>query len=82
VCAKSFIDHFGGFWLRILCISHGLFDADDLIALRAFAEAMTGAIHFVLVQANPRRCQLNRRETRGSQANRRSGSATGEKLDS
>jgi hypothetical protein len=33
--------------LRVLGISHGFFDADDLVALRAFAEAMTGAIHFV-----------------------------------
>ena len=48
VCAKRFIEHFIGFWLRILCISHGLFDADDLMALRALAEVMTGAIHFVL----------------------------------
>ena len=48
VCAKRFIEHFIGLWLRILCISHGLFNADDLMALRALAEAMTGAIHFVL----------------------------------
>jgi len=48
VCAKCFIQPFIGFWLRIPCISHGLFDADDLMALRALAEAMTGAIHFVL----------------------------------
>ena len=47
VCAKCFIQPFIGFWLRIPCISHGLFDADDLMALRALAEAMTGAIHFV-----------------------------------
>jgi hypothetical protein len=47
VCAKRLIEHFIGFWVRILYISHGLFDADDLVALRAFAEAMTGAIHFV-----------------------------------
>jgi hypothetical protein len=47
VCAKRLIEHFTGFCLRILCISHGLFDADDLVALRALAEAMTGAIHFV-----------------------------------
>ena len=47
VCAKRFIEQFIGFWLRILCISHGLFDADDLMALRTLAEAMTGAIHFV-----------------------------------
>jgi len=47
VCEKHFIEHFIGFWLRILCICHGLFDTDDLMALRALAEAMTGAIHFV-----------------------------------
>ena len=40
------MEHFIGFWLRILCIGHGLFDADDLMALRALAEEMTGAIHF------------------------------------
>jgi len=48
VCAKRFIDHFIGFLLRILFIGHGLFDTDDLIALRALAEEMTGAIHFLL----------------------------------
>jgi len=42
------MEPFIGLWLRILRISHGLFDADDLMALRALAEAMTGAIHFVL----------------------------------
>jgi len=47
VCAKRFIEHFISVRLRILCISRGLFDADDLMALRALAEAMTGAIHFV-----------------------------------
>ena len=47
VRAKRFIQHFIGFRLRILCIGHDLFDADDLMALRALAEAMTGAIHFV-----------------------------------
>jgi len=47
VCAKRFIEQFIGLSVRILCISHGLFDADDLMALRALAEAMTGAIHFV-----------------------------------
>lgn len=44
VCAKRFIEHLIGFWLRILRISH---DADDLKALRALAKAMTGAIHFL-----------------------------------
>ena len=48
VCAKRFIEHFIGFWLRTLCISHGLFDADDLMALGTLAEAMTGTIHFFL----------------------------------
>src|SRR6266700_7157577 len=47
VCAKRFREHFSRFWLRIPCISHGLFDADYLKALRAPAKAMTGAIHFV-----------------------------------
>jgi len=47
VRTKYFVEHFIGFWLRILCIGHGFFDADDLMALRALAEAMTGAIHFV-----------------------------------
>ena|ERR1700730_13978302 len=46
VCAKRFIQHLSRFWLRIPCISHSLFNADDLMALRAFAEAMTGTIHF------------------------------------
>jgi len=48
MCAKRFIEQFIGLSLRTLCISHGLFDADDLMARRALAEAMTGAIHFVL----------------------------------
>jgi hypothetical protein len=47
VFAKRFIEHLIGFWLRILRISHGFFDADDLKALRALAKAMTGAIHFL-----------------------------------
>jgi hypothetical protein len=46
VYAKRFIEHFSGFRLRVLCICHGLFDADDLMAFRALAEAMTGVIHF------------------------------------
>jgi hypothetical protein len=48
VCAKRFIEHFVSFRLRILRISRGLFDADDVMALRALAEAMAGAIHFIL----------------------------------
>ena len=48
VRAKRFIEHFISFRLRILCISHNLFDADDIMALRALAETMTRAIHFVL----------------------------------
>lgn len=47
VCAERFIDHFVGFLLRVLLIGHGLFDTDDLKALRALAQEMTGAIHFV-----------------------------------
>jgi hypothetical protein len=47
VCAKHFIEHFSGFWLRVLCSCHGLFDADDLLAFRTLAESMTGVIHFV-----------------------------------
>lgn len=47
VCAKHFLEHFIGFWLRILWMCHGLFDADDLMTRRALAEAMTGVIHFV-----------------------------------
>jgi hypothetical protein len=48
VCAKRCIEHFSRFWLRILRISRRLFDADDLMALGALAETVTGAIHFVL----------------------------------
>jgi hypothetical protein len=48
VRAKRSIEYFIGFWLRILCISRDLFDADDLLTLRALAKTMTGAIHFVL----------------------------------
>jgi hypothetical protein len=48
VCAKSFMEHFSGFSLCTRSIGHGFFDADDFMALRALAEAMTGAIHFVL----------------------------------
>ncbi len=48
VCAKRFREHFRRFWLRIPCISHGLFDADDLKAFRAFTEVMTRTIHFFL----------------------------------
>jgi hypothetical protein len=47
VRAKRFMEHFVGFWLGIPFSSHGLFDADDLMALRAFAKAMTGPIHFI-----------------------------------
>ena len=48
MCAERFIDHFIGFLLRIVFIGLGLFDTDDLRALRALAEEVTGAIHFVL----------------------------------
>ena len=47
VCAKRFMEHFTGFSLSTGSIGHGFFDADDLMALRALAEVMTGAIHFV-----------------------------------
>ena len=48
VHAKRFIEHFSSFRLCILSIGHDFFDADDLMALGTLAEAMTGAIHFVL----------------------------------
>ena len=48
VCAKRFVQHFTGFSLSTRAVGHGLFYADDLMALRALAEAMTRAIHFVL----------------------------------
>jgi hypothetical protein len=51
--AERLIEHFVGCRLRILCIRHGLFDTDDLMALRALAEVMTGAIHFVLWSKPP-----------------------------
>jgi hypothetical protein len=47
VRAKRFIKRFVGLSLSTRSIGHSLFDADDLTALRALAEAMTGAIHFV-----------------------------------
>ena len=47
VCAKRFMEHFTGFSLRARSIGDGLCDADDLIALRAPAEVVTRAIHFV-----------------------------------
>jgi hypothetical protein len=46
-CAKRFIERFSCLCLNIRSIGHSLFDADDLVALRALAETMTGAIHFV-----------------------------------
>jgi hypothetical protein len=55
VYAERLIENFAGFSESTRSIGHGLFDADDLTALRALAEAMTGAIHFrPLVQASPR----------------------------
>src|SRR6266849_7382789 len=48
VCTKRFVQHFTGFSQSTRAVGHGLFDADDLMALRALAEAMTRAIHFVL----------------------------------
>ena len=47
VGAKQFIEHLSRFWLRVLCICHGLFDADNFVAFRTLAKAMTGVIHFV-----------------------------------
>jgi|SRR5260370_39536288 len=47
VCAERFMEYLTGFLLSTRSIGHGLFDADDFMALRALAEAMTGAIHFV-----------------------------------
>jgi hypothetical protein len=38
------MEHFIGCWLRILGICYGLFDADDLLAFRTLAEAMTSTI--------------------------------------
>ena len=47
VCAKCLVKHFTGSCVSTRAIGHRLFDADDLIALRALAEAMTRAIHFL-----------------------------------
>jgi hypothetical protein len=47
VSVKRFIEHFSGFLVGILWIGYCLFDADDLMALRALANTMTGAIHLV-----------------------------------
>ena len=47
VCAKYFIERFIGFLHSARPIGHGLFDADGFVALRALAEAVTGAIHLV-----------------------------------
>jgi hypothetical protein len=58
VRAKRSIEYFIGFWLRILRVSHDLFDADDLMTLRALAEAMTGAIHFVPWSKPTQSCQF------------------------
>ena len=46
VCAKRLIERSTCFSLSARPIGHGLFDADDLMAVRAFAETMTGTIHF------------------------------------
>ena len=58
VSAKRIIEHVTGFSLSAWSIGHGLFDTDDLTALRALAEAMTSAIHYPSVQANPRQSIL------------------------
>ena len=42
MCAKRFIEHFSGLSLSTRSIGHNLFDTDDLTALRALAETMTG----------------------------------------
>jgi hypothetical protein len=47
VCAKRFIELFAGLLLSTRSFGHSLFEADDLMTLRTFAEAMTGSIHFV-----------------------------------
>ena len=46
VIAKRLIERFTGCSMSARSISHGLFDADDFMALGALAETMTGAIHF------------------------------------
>jgi hypothetical protein len=48
VYAERLFENVTGFSESTRSIGHGLFDADDLTALRALAEAMTGAIHFIL----------------------------------
>jgi hypothetical protein len=54
VGAKLSIEHFSGFWLRVLGICHGLFDADNFVAFRTRAKAMTKRYPFrTLAQANP-----------------------------
>jgi hypothetical protein len=47
VCAKGFIERFIDFLPSARPIGHRLFDADGFMALRALAEAVTGAIHLV-----------------------------------
>jgi len=47
VRAKCYMEHFTGFSLSARSIGDDLRDADDLIALRAAAEVVTSAIHFV-----------------------------------
>jgi hypothetical protein len=47
VRAKCFIEGFIGFLPSARPIGHGLFDTDGFMALRALAEAVTGAIHLV-----------------------------------
>ena len=47
MCAKRFVKPFVGSCQRTWSIRHGFFDADYLVALRALAEEVTGAIHFV-----------------------------------
>ena len=47
VYAKRFIEPFIGFLPSARPICNGLFDADGFMAIRALAEAVTGAIHLV-----------------------------------
>ena len=46
MCAKHFVEHFSGFRLRTLWLCHDFFHTDDLVAFRALAKAMAGAVHF------------------------------------
>ena len=58
VCAKRLMEHITGFLLSTRSIGDGLFDAHDFMALRALAEAMAGAVHFVLWSKPTYVCQF------------------------